>query len=512
MNSHARNLLVAVPDLLERRVLDVGCGRGGFLADFPSGVGIEINPEKVQMAKDSGCAAEIIVGDAEALPFENDSFGFVNLGEVIEHVKHPEQVLKEIHRVLAVGGAAYISVPNRFGWFDPHFRIPFVNWLPRWMSDWYISLWNIRKDYSAHAVDLQRLSDMHYFTPGAFRQFARRAGFTITDLRALKVKRRFGILSLAAYYPLRPWYFSTSHFLLQKSLRHPARQVTVTADDFGLSRGITESIACLFSVTPLSKVSVVANGSYFTQAVELLEKNPTIAIAVHLNLTEGKPVSSQENVASLVDAHGDFRHSSTSFFLKSLFYWGPMRKKLARQIRTEIEAQVTRVESIFPSRSLSINGHEHIHLAPLIRDEIIAVCAGRVAEFRLIQEPFPQPLGAIRNRHLWGPNLIKHMLLNAVSRRAQSLVKRAGFSAPDAFVGVFQTGAVTFSGLTALMRGLPDTAESIEVLFHPGHALPGDVPELRPRTLSWHYARTRIQEADLLKSAAFRTFIDTVRS
>ncbi len=48
----------------------------------------------------------------ECLPFKNAAFDGVNLTEVIEHVEHQTQLVREIARVLKEGGVVVISTPN----------------------------------------------------------------------------------------------------------------------------------------------------------------------------------------------------------------------------------------------------------------------------------------------------------------------------------------------------------------------------------------------------------------
>ncbi len=52
-----------------------------------------------------------VAADAEALPFPNAIFQRVECDAVLEHVRHPEQVMSEIRRVLAPGGYAHLVTP-----------------------------------------------------------------------------------------------------------------------------------------------------------------------------------------------------------------------------------------------------------------------------------------------------------------------------------------------------------------------------------------------------------------
>jgi SAM-dependent methyltransferase len=52
-----------------------------------------------------------VAADAELLPFPDAVFQRVECDAVLEHVRHPEQVMREIHRVLAPGGFVHLVTP-----------------------------------------------------------------------------------------------------------------------------------------------------------------------------------------------------------------------------------------------------------------------------------------------------------------------------------------------------------------------------------------------------------------
>jgi len=52
-----------------------------------------------------------VVADAERLPFRDGVFQRVECDAVLEHVRRPEQVMREIERVSAAGGYAHVVTP-----------------------------------------------------------------------------------------------------------------------------------------------------------------------------------------------------------------------------------------------------------------------------------------------------------------------------------------------------------------------------------------------------------------
>jgi len=151
----------------------------------------------------------------EKLPFQDDEFDFVNMSEVIEHVEDPKKVMSEVYRVLKPGGKVYVSVPNRFGFYDQHFHIYFVNWLPRRWSDTFISIFGKHKDYSGKA-GRQRLGEMHYYSWGGICSLVTGLGLAYEDIRLRKVKR-MSVFFLPTYIVLRKLFFNAFHLMLNKS-------------------------------------------------------------------------------------------------------------------------------------------------------------------------------------------------------------------------------------------------------------------------------------------------------
>lgn len=79
----------------------------GFATDLASGPLTEIKglSKKLKLPK----IPEVAVGDAENLPFADNSFPFVFCYQTLHHFLHPARVVAEIHRVLAPGGYFYFS-------------------------------------------------------------------------------------------------------------------------------------------------------------------------------------------------------------------------------------------------------------------------------------------------------------------------------------------------------------------------------------------------------------------
>ena len=127
------------------RVLEIGVGGGGIASYFgahPSGryqvVGIDTVDQRVVR---EGYVFRSV--ESVDLPFPADSFDVIISNHVIEHVGgdvEQRRHLAEIYRVLRRKGRAYLALPNRWMFIEPHFRLPFLSWLPRSWADHYVRL------------------------------------------------------------------------------------------------------------------------------------------------------------------------------------------------------------------------------------------------------------------------------------------------------------------------------------------------------------------------------------
>lgn len=210
----------------DEKILDVGSGRGGFLCAMAKRgfavSGVEYNPNNVSLTLEKssreGLNVKVTQGRAEQLPFPDTTFAFVNCAEVTEHIDDPERACHEIYRVLKPSGSGYISFTNRYGIYDCHYHMLFINWLPRAWAESYLR-WR-KKNKNDITSGRQTLQAMHYVTFLQAINLLRRCGFVVRDTRVEKIKKLPGLLApfgTALYLVLlRPFYYNTFHFLIYK--------------------------------------------------------------------------------------------------------------------------------------------------------------------------------------------------------------------------------------------------------------------------------------------------------
>jgi SAM-dependent methyltransferase len=140
-------ILEAAADRASGRVLENGCGVGLYLERLrplaESVVGLEYDHGRAVQALRAG--DRIVQAAGEHLPFPDNHFDLVLSHEVLEHVRDDRLAVREIVRVLRVGGRLVLFCPNRWYPFETHGmywrgtyhfgNIPLLNYLPRRLRD-----------------------------------------------------------------------------------------------------------------------------------------------------------------------------------------------------------------------------------------------------------------------------------------------------------------------------------------------------------------------------------------
>lgn len=97
-------------------ILDVGCGIGEIgtllIQNKNKVYGVDISPTAAKRAGKRGLIAKHSDIEKEGIPFRNDYFDVVLVGEVIEHVFDTGQFLEEIRKKLKKRGELVLTTPN----------------------------------------------------------------------------------------------------------------------------------------------------------------------------------------------------------------------------------------------------------------------------------------------------------------------------------------------------------------------------------------------------------------
>ena len=121
-----RQLKLMIPSMEGKRVLDLACGTGRWLAwlmtgGATSGVGVDFSPAMLKEAKGkSAVRGRLVQADCCAVPFANAVFDLVVCSFAVGHIADLRSVAHEVGRVATPGADVYVSdlhpLANQQGW------------------------------------------------------------------------------------------------------------------------------------------------------------------------------------------------------------------------------------------------------------------------------------------------------------------------------------------------------------------------------------------------------------
>ena len=201
------------------------------------------------------------------------------------------------------------------------------------------------------------------------------------------------------------------------------RRLIVNADDWGLTRGVSEGILAAHRHGIVSSTTVLATGDLDRELVARLRASG-LGVGLHVNLTLGAPLTRGR---SLVDADGRFVRDARR----------AAARVTAADVRDEVEAQLERFRSVLKRRPTHLDTHHHVGLHPPVREVVLEAA---------------RTLGvAVRSQ----------------DAAARARARGAGLRTPDHFFGESGPDAYWSSDRTVRhLRELPDGVS--EFMCHPG--------------------------------------------
>jgi predicted glycoside hydrolase/deacetylase ChbG (UPF0249 family) len=245
------------------------------------------------------------------------------------------------------------------------------------------------------------------------------------------------------------------------------RRLIVNADDFGMSRGITDGIILAHRYGFLTSTSLMPNMPAAEYAVERAAKFPGLEIGIHLNICAGRPILPPDRIPSLVGASGRFHPPQV--MIRRL--WSG--RAAGREIQAEFRAQIhwMKARGVVPTHA---DSHHHMHLYPAavlpfvhaLRSEgILCARAPRCAVW-------PQSAKAALADRLGGPHegsLARRLFVRAY-RSALQFTAFRGFRMPSSRVSFRSRDRHNLAALgeqwKAAIRNLP--SGTFELACHPG--------------------------------------------
>jgi hypothetical protein len=253
-------------------------------------------------------------------------------------------------------------------------------------------------------------------------------------------------------------------------------RIVLCADDYAMSAGVSRGILELARAGRVSATSVMANVPGWPEhARELADVEGRIGIGLHLTLTWGAPLGAMPRLApdGVLPSLGRVIRAALT---------GAVRDA---EIAGEIERQLDAFEAALGRAPDFVDGHQHVHALPGIRDSLLRVLSGRGLSGRLwLRDPADGPRAILRRGVAAGKALTVAALSAGLGRAA----RRAGFATNRGFSGFSPFDPARDPGAD-MARFLLAPGPAHLVMCHPGHLALGEtldgIADARARELAY---------------------------
>lgn len=242
------------------------------------------------------------------------------------------------------------------------------------------------------------------------------------------------------------------------------RLLIINADDLGVNSARTHGIFQCFEFGIVTSATLLCNGSGAAQAAKHAreKKLPT---GLHLNLTDGTPMSKTQDVESLLSStEGEFRERELQ--RRALDEGQIDAVHVEREIRAQIEWFLDH-----HGQPTHVDGHHHVHIHSAITPLLIPILDRYgIGLVRLpAEDPLP-PFGYV----IGEDQLAATKTLAEQARDAQKLFAAHGIRSTDHFRGATLVGNASQKNLRHILTRLPEG--TTELMVHPGSMTPVGTP------------------------------------
>ncbi len=231
--------------------------------------------------------------------------------------------------------------------------------------------------------------------------------------------------------------------------------VILCADDYGLAPGVSAGIRELLALGRLSATSCMSVTPHWgAEGPRLAPFRAQADLGLHLTLTDRAPLGRMPRLAPAG------RLPTLPRLMVRAFSSGLDRDEVA----AEIDRQIDRFETVIGSAPAFLDGHQHVHLLPVIRDIVVDRCERRLSGAGTYLRCCAESTASILAR---GVAPVRALVISALSRGLSARLHKAGVRSNSAFRGVRSFGADERYG-ALFPRFLKTPIPYMLIACHPG--------------------------------------------
>ena len=243
------------------------------------------------------------------------------------------------------------------------------------------------------------------------------------------------------------------------------RRISITGDDFGLSREVNRAIVRAYDRGVLTRASLMVNGEAAPEAVQMARSRPGFPVGLHLAVVDGLATLPPSEIPHLVDSSGRFCSRPFAMGLRYQF-----SRAARRELRSEIRAQLERFAGTGLSLS-HVDGHHHMQMHPVVLGILIEMAESfSIPAIRLPAEDLGVSL-SLDPRGAAGKILLS-LGFGFLRRWGVRRLRRTRVSFSKRVYGLLESGRITEDYLLGLIPRIAE--DDVELYCHPATELPGE--------------------------------------
>lgn len=225
------------------------------------------------------------------------------------------------------------------------------------------------------------------------------------------------------------------------------RQISICADDFGMAPAVDEAVLKLAQARRLTGTSCLVDGDSFVQNAPALRQS-SLQKGLHLNFTE---FASQTGVYAMP--------------LKQVILRSLLHRLDGDKVKASVARQLDRFEDVMGQGPDYIDGHQHVHQLPMIREALLTEMERRYAS----SMPWLRYTGAQRlsSGFAFKDRFKAQVIASLGSKDLLRLARAKGVTLNTGFTGVydFQGGQQRYSALVRAWLAVMQHGDSM--MCHP---------------------------------------------
>ena len=153
-------------DISSLSLLDIGSSTGIMTYEYAkhcqdvTGVDLDTTAVKYSNNLYKRENLKFICAPIEEIDFPDSSYDVITCSQIYEHVPSDKKLIEEIFRLLKPGGVCYFAAGNRFKIIEPHYKLPFLSFLPKKVANVYIRLFTKHHFYYENLKSLRNLKKL----------------------------------------------------------------------------------------------------------------------------------------------------------------------------------------------------------------------------------------------------------------------------------------------------------------------------------------------------------------